>query len=128
MTSTKNTLEKWFKALGAGVSPIMTHAPCVGIHDTRAIEKVRTYLWDLCDYYVSSVAAGVIWLLPRKQFTITYRDTRGRLKFRVLHALSVDGAKEQIGHESPNATILTVRENNPPLETITAVTRNEKRS
>jgi len=35
-----------------------------GVHDTRAIEHVRTYLWDLEDYRVASVQAGVIWLVP----------------------------------------------------------------
>jgi len=60
-------LEQWLKNPGADQhEPILDHAPSIGIHDTRAIEHVRTYLWDLDDYHVSSVQAGVIWLVPRR--------------------------------------------------------------
>ena len=58
------TLAQWLKGIGSNAySPIVT-GPGVGIHDTSHIEHTRTYLWDLSDYYVSSVQAGVIWLLP----------------------------------------------------------------
>ncbi len=58
------TLEQWLKNPGA-YQPITTHAPAIGIHDVRSIEHVRTYLWDLSDYHVSSVSGGVIWLVPK---------------------------------------------------------------
>ena len=62
----KRTLDQWLKQPGADqYRPITSHSPSIGIHDVRAIEHVRTYLWDLADYYVSSVQAGVIWLMPR---------------------------------------------------------------
>ena len=68
MRNPSKTLAIWLKNPGADAyTPIMDHAPCIGIHDSRAIEHVRTYLWDLADYRVSSVQAGVIWLLPRMQ-------------------------------------------------------------
>lgn len=44
------TLEQWLKNPGADTyTPILDHSPSIGIHDTRAIEHVRTYLWDLVD-------------------------------------------------------------------------------
>lgn len=59
------TLAQWLKGIGSNAyAPIVT-GPGVGIHDTPHIAYTRTYLWDLSDYYVSSVQAGVIWLLPR---------------------------------------------------------------
>lgn len=66
------TLEQWLKNPGADkLRPIIDHAPSIGIHDTRAIEHVRTYLWDLSDYRVSSVQAGVVWLTPKQTATIS---------------------------------------------------------
>ena len=62
----KRTLSCWLRNLGANsYRPIMDHAPRVGIHDIDAIRHVRTYLWDLSDYHVECVQAGVIWLAPR---------------------------------------------------------------
>ncbi len=58
------TLEQWLKNTGA-YKPITVHAPAIGIHDVRSIDHFRTYLWDLSDYYVSSVSGGVIWLVPK---------------------------------------------------------------
>jgi hypothetical protein len=55
-----------------------------------------------------------------KQFTITYRDGFGA-KFAVIDADSADSAKRQVLGISPDAAILTVRENNPPLATIAGV-------
>ena len=61
-------LAQWLKNPGAReYTPILQHAPTVGIHDSRAIEHVRWELWDLEDYHVSSVQAGVIWLLPKRE-------------------------------------------------------------
>jgi hypothetical protein len=74
MTRYMQTLNEWLK--GADTVPIIDHAPCIGIHDSRSIEHVRTYLWDLADYRVSSVQAGVIWLLPR----VTLAETIERAK------------------------------------------------
>lgn len=62
----KQTLKQWLRQPGADQhSPITSHSPSIGIHDVRAIDQVRTYLWDLADYYVQSVQGGVIWLGPR---------------------------------------------------------------
>jgi hypothetical protein len=62
------TLKQWLKNPGASdYTPILSHAPSVGIHDTRAIDQVRTYLWGLSDYWVSSVTGGVIWLMPKDE-------------------------------------------------------------
>ena len=62
----RDTLAKWFGNPGArDYTPITDHAPRIGIHDSKAIEHVRTYLWDLADYRVDTVQAGVIWLAPR---------------------------------------------------------------
>lgn len=61
-------LADWLKNPGANAhTPIMEFAPRVGIHDSRAIEHIRTYLWDLADYRVESVQAGVIWLAPKPE-------------------------------------------------------------
>ena len=58
------TFDEWLT--GADTVPIRDHAPVrIGIHDTRAIEHVRTWLWDLADYRVDTVQAGVIWLTLR---------------------------------------------------------------
>lgn len=35
------------------------------VPDTDAIRQVRTSLWSLEDYRVSSVSGGTIWLIPR---------------------------------------------------------------
>jgi hypothetical protein len=64
--SMEHTLDQWLKQPGADAhKPIRHLADRVGIHDSRAIEHVRTYLWDLSDYRVDCVQAGVIWLVPR---------------------------------------------------------------
>ncbi len=61
------TLDKWLKQPGADkYEPFRANAGYVGIADVPAIGHVRTYLWDLSDYRVSSVQAGVIWLVPKK--------------------------------------------------------------
>lgn len=62
----KQLLSEWLKGSSAYL-PITDHAPRIGIHDTSAIEHVRTYLWDLADYRVDCVQAGVIWLAPRNE-------------------------------------------------------------
>jgi len=54
-----------------------------------------------------------------KQFTITYRDKFG-VKFAFVSADSVAEARAEISKRSPDAAILTVRENNPPLATVEA--------
>ncbi len=60
------TLEQWLRFPGPSkYRPILDHAPAVGIHDVRAIDQDRTWLWALSDYHVSSVVAGVIWLTPK---------------------------------------------------------------
>lgn len=62
------TLARWLRNPGADqYQPITAHAPRIGIHDVPAIAHVRTYLWDLADYYVQSVQAGVIWLAPKSK-------------------------------------------------------------
>ena len=62
----KQTLSQWLKQPGADAHKAITDvAGRVGIHDSRAIEHVRTYLWDLADYRVEAVQAGVVWLMPR---------------------------------------------------------------
>ena len=62
------TLANWLTFPGADkYAPIMAHDPLVGIHDVWAIDHVRTYLWDLSDYVVTAVQAGVIWLAPRER-------------------------------------------------------------
>ncbi len=59
-------LDQWLKNPGADkYAPIIKANGCVGIHDVGPIEQVRTYLWDLSDYFVSSVSGGVIWLVPK---------------------------------------------------------------
>jgi hypothetical protein len=35
------------------------------VPDCDAIRQIRTYLWNLSDYRVSSVTGGSIWLIPR---------------------------------------------------------------
>jgi len=58
------SLAEWLKQPGADqLAPIRTHSPVVGIHDTLAIAPMRTGLWNLEDYRVESVRAGVIWLV-----------------------------------------------------------------
>mgnify|MGYP001606331381 CR=1 FL=1 len=60
-------LAQWLKQPGPDrYQPITAHSPSVGIHDVRAIEHSRTYLWGLDDYFVSSVSGGVIWLVPKR--------------------------------------------------------------
>ena len=62
----KHTLDQWLKMPGADkYNPIRVHHPMIGVHDVSAIDHIRTYLWDLSDYYVTSVQAGVIWLQPK---------------------------------------------------------------
>ena len=66
MSERTNTLDSWLKMPGADqYRAITAHAPRIGIHDVPAMWPVRTYLWDLSDYRVESVQAGVIWLSPR---------------------------------------------------------------
>ena len=74
----QTTLEQWLKSTDANV-PITEHAPRVGIHDSRAIEHVRAYLWDLADYRVDVVQAGVIWLVPRVTLEATI-ELSGRIR------------------------------------------------
>ena len=65
-TTAKQTLAQWLKQPGTDQHEAIRNVPGrVGIHDSRAIEHVRTYLWDLADYRVEAVQAGVIWLMPR---------------------------------------------------------------
>ena len=61
------TLAQWLRNPGADTyaTDYATNPPRVAIHDSRAIEHIRTYLWDLADYRVECVQAGVIWLAPR---------------------------------------------------------------
>lgn len=54
-----------------------------------------------------------------KQFTIVYLSKLGR-RFKFIDAIDKDDAKLQIYQLDESATILSVRENNPPLETIEA--------
>jgi hypothetical protein len=56
-----------------------------------------------------------------KQFTITYRTAKGWLRFAFVDAGSKADARGKIETLSPGAVILTMRENNPPLETVTEV-------
>lgn len=64
------TLQQW---LDAAPSSNTFHAPsaaktingAVYIPDVRTIDHVRTYLWDLEDYRVSSVTGGSIVLIPK---------------------------------------------------------------
>lgn len=58
------TLAEWSKS--AGVTPIIPKQfNSRVIPDTKQIADVRTWLWDLSDYVVSSVSGGSIWLMPR---------------------------------------------------------------
>ncbi len=41
------------------------YAPRVGVHDVRAIDQDRTWLWALSDYRVQTITGGVIWLVPK---------------------------------------------------------------
>jgi hypothetical protein len=59
----KQTLREWLRAWTT-VRPIISHIPLVGIHDVKAIEHGRTWLFDLQDYRVQSISGGVIWLAP----------------------------------------------------------------
>ena len=54
-----------------------------------------------------------------KQYTITYRTYRGALRFAVISAYSVTDANNKIQLMSPGAIVLTQRENNPKLVTVT---------
>lgn len=55
-----------------------------------------------------------------KQFTITFRYKYGP-GFKVILADSRLDAECQLWSQYPDAVILTVRENNPPLSTVTEV-------
>jgi hypothetical protein len=58
-----------------------------------------------------------------KQFTVTFKRGNGNGRFwRVLDAATPEGAVDLILSAFAESTIISVRENNPPLETITAVT------
>lgn len=58
------TLRQW--CVSAGVTPIIPkHFNSRVIPDTNQIAPMRTRLWDLSDYLVSSVTGGSIWLVPR---------------------------------------------------------------
>jgi hypothetical protein len=60
------TLQEWLGLPGASEhTPITTVAGRVGIHDSRAIESERWDLWNLADYRVDCVQAGVVWLVKR---------------------------------------------------------------
>jgi hypothetical protein len=62
------TLAEWLKWPGPSTyAPILAHPPSVGIHDVRAIDADRTWLWALSDYRVTSVSGGVIWLMPKRE-------------------------------------------------------------
>lgn len=64
------TLKQWLLQTGANkYFPLRSHAPSVGIHDTAALDAngVRSQLWGLSDYRVSTVQAGVIWLAPKEK-------------------------------------------------------------
>jgi len=54
------------------------------------------------------------------QFTITYRSRFGA-KFAFVESDSADGAGSRVLADNPGATILTVRENDPPLRIIAEV-------
>jgi hypothetical protein len=60
------TLQQWADGIGMHGVPVGVQGAARYIHDTRAIEHDRTWLWDLEDYQVSSVAGGVIWLVSRE--------------------------------------------------------------
>ena len=58
-----------------------------------------------------------------KQFTITYRGKFGATFALVVGADSETEAKQSILDRYLGVTILTCRENNPPLATVAAVER-----
>ena len=71
------TLAEWLKNPGASEhTPITTVAGRVGIHDSRAIERERWELWNLSDYRVDTVQAGVIWLVKRRTLEETIERAR----------------------------------------------------
>lgn len=37
----------------------------MGVHDVNSIQPIRYELWNLTDYFVSAVQAGMIWLVPK---------------------------------------------------------------
>lgn len=59
----KQRLEDWLRNPGTLVPVVKGQS--IGIHDVRSIEHFRTYLWDLADYRVECVQAGMIWLAPK---------------------------------------------------------------
>lgn len=64
--TTQLTLEQWLRQPGPDkMQEIVAHTPAIGIHDGGAIAHQRTELWNLSDYYVSTVTGGVIWLCPK---------------------------------------------------------------
>jgi len=72
---TRQTLSEWHKSAGPKAERLIeSHLPSIGVHDTRNIDHVRTFLWALSDYHVSTVSGGVIWLVPTKAFEDRIQD------------------------------------------------------
>ncbi len=59
------TLQEWLDR--QNVNPVSTkHDPCVPIASPSPNSEAYRDLFWLSDYFVSSVTAGTVWLLPRE--------------------------------------------------------------
>ena len=96
------TLAEWLRSPGASEHmPITTVAGRVGIHDSRAIERERWELWNLSDYRVDTVQAGVIWLVKRR----TLEETIERARDEATRAGQMRIVYRALGNYSVAATL-----------------------